>query len=364
MKILIIAPLKAPYTGNALPIKLIFDYYKEFHQITLVNLNKKSFKAGIDSLKRIFEIIRIFFLVSIKCSKKDIIYLTIAESFSGNLRDIIIYILTYSKRKKTIIHMLGGAAMKSILDEKNGMIFKVNRFFISRLGAVIVEGKAQADFFSNVISPDRIFIVPNFAQEYLFTNELEIEEKFSNTKVFKVLFLSNMILGKGHQELISAFLQLNANDKQKFQLDFAGSFENEEEKEIFVQKIAPFNQVRYHGHVSGNEKIELFKNAHIFILPTYYPYEGQPFVIIEAYAGGCFVITTNHSGIGYIFSDKINGMLVEKKSVDSIVNAFKSIIKKNDDLLIIGKSNYKYALMNYTESNYIKGIEHVINSLS
>ena len=62
-------------------------------------------------------------------------------------------------------------------------------------------------------------------------------------------------------------------------------------------------------------------------MPTYYPYEGQPISIIEAYAMGCVVISTNHSGIPYIFSDK-NGFIVEKNSISSLVDLFLTILDK------------------------------------
>ena len=75
----------------------------------------------------------------------------------------------------------------------------------------------------------------------------------------------------------------------------------------------------------------LYLKSQIFCLPTYYPFEGQPISILEAYATGCFVITTGHSGIPEIFRDKINGIMVEPKSVQSIKQAIEYIyINKNN----------------------------------
>jgi len=364
MKILIIAPLTPPYTGNALPVKLIFDHLDKRHDIKLVNLNKKSYKAGINSLKRVFEIINVFFQIILSFKNKDLIYLTIAESFSGNLRDLIIYSIMFSKRKKTIIHMLGGASMKNILDENNGIIFKINRFFIKRLGNVIVEGQMQADFFSKVIPMEQIYIIPNFAQEFLFTNTKAIEEKFLKVEPLNLLFLSNMIYGKGHNELLNAFIQLDSIEKEQLRIDFAGNFDTEKEKNDFLKKISSYSQIKYNGHVSGKEKHRLFSNAHVFCLPTYYPYEGQPFVIVEAYASGCAVITTNHSGISNIFTDKINGYEVEKASVESLKMALKSIISQKSNLSSFAIINYNHALEKYTEQNYLIKIEKLVNQYS
>ena len=38
----------------------------------------------------------------------------------------------------------------------------------------------------------------------------------------------------------------------------------------------------YHGVVRGAHKIEFLRRAHVFVLPTWYPWEGQPMSIIEA----------------------------------------------------------------------------------
>ena len=71
--------------------------------------------------------------------------------------------------------------------------------------------------------------------------------------------------------------------------------------------------------MTGEKKRRLFAEAHVFCLPTYYSYyEGQPISILEAYASGCVVITTDHGGICDIFKDKINGFRVEKRSCLSI----------------------------------------------
>lgn len=361
MNILIIAPLTPPYTGNALPIKLIYDHYNLNHTIKIANLNKESYKPGINSFKRIFEISKVFLKIIFNFRKCDLIYLTIAESFAGNLRDLVIYAITFPKRKKTIIHMLGGAAMKNILTTKKSIIFQLNKFFISRIGNVIVEGQMQANFFANVTTTEHIRIIPNFAQDFLFTNLKEIELNFNKAIPLKILFLSNMIEGKGYMELLNAFLQLNEFEKGQISIDFAGKFESLDDKNKFLYLLSPYSQLKYHGQVNGKEKIDLFGNAHIFCLPTYYQFEGQPFVIIEAYASGCVVITTNHSGIDQIFRNNINGFEVKKTSIDSLKEAIRFSLKQKTNLSNIAKHNLEYSLENFTEMTYLKNIDNVTN---
>ena len=115
--------------------------------------------------------------------------------------------------------------------------------------------------------------------------------------------------------------------------------------------------------MNGEEKANLYKEAHIFCLPTYYPFEGQPFVIIESYAAGCFVITTEHSGIPYIFKDMVNGVKVEKKSVDDLVKIMRKVLEEKYDMYNIGINNYQLAKEQYTSNIYLDKVERVFNKV-
>jgi len=72
---------------------------------------------------------------------------------------------------------------------------------------------------------------------YLFIGEEKIKYKFENTEPLRILFLSNLIQGKGHNELVDAYLSLNDNLKKRVIIDFAGGFESEIQKIEFLNKI-------------------------------------------------------------------------------------------------------------------------------
>ena len=148
-------------------------------------------------------------------------------------------------------------------------------------------------------------------------------------------------------------------------IDFAGDFESENQRKKFLSKIKNSEAIEYHGVVYGEEKKKLFANAHIFCLPTYYSYyEGQPISILEAYASGCVVITTNHGGICDIFEDGENGFYVEKKSPNSIKVTLEKILEKKKILLRIALRNRRLAEEKYTRSNYIASLTRILRAFS
>jgi glycosyltransferase involved in cell wall biosynthesis len=364
MRILVIAPLPTsdsdlPLSGNALPIKVLVENLRKAHEVEVIDLSKKGYESGFN-FGRVFQILGILWHIFKAQFGKDRIYLTVAESLQGNIRDMLIYIICYPKLSKTIIHMLGGNEMKNILSPKNGIQYRINRFFIKKLKGVVVEGQAQKDTFSNGTSLDKIHIIPNFAEDFLINTETNIIAKFSNTNPLRVLFLSNMLYGKGHFELLESYLSLETSIRKKLLLDYAGGFESEEDKNVFLSKIEGQQGVTYHGSVKGEVKKNLFQQAHVFCLPTYYPFEGQPFSIIEAFAAGCCVITTNHSGIRYIFKDEKNGFEVEKKSIESLKAVLIRAINEKDNLLQYGLNNLQETKEKYTQQQFIDSVLQVL----
>ena len=363
MKALFIAPVPPPMSGNALPVKVLYENLKKDHDIELVNLSKKNHKAGIDSLSRIFKILSVLIQVGLKCKRRDLVYLAIAESFAGNIRDIIIYLLCILRLKSVVIHMLGGAGLNNMITKKKSPRFFVNRFFLKRIGGIIVEGKTQHDMFSIVTDVRKIHIIPNFAESFLFENEKSIISNFQKVDPLRIIFISNMLYGKGHFELIEAYKRLDKKLKKNIQIDFAGKIVTDYEKGRFENKIKGEKNIKYHGSVYGFEKKKLFANAHVFCLPTYYPYEGQPFCIIEAYATGCVVITTYHSGISDIFTDELNGYKVEKKSVDSLVFVLERVYREKEQLCAIALSNQRIARKKHSQIKYIELVKKAFMSV-
>jgi glycosyltransferase involved in cell wall biosynthesis len=121
--------------------------------------------------------------------------------------------------------------------------------------------------------------------------------------------------------------------------------------------------VRYHGVVHGELKRRLFAEAHVFCLPTYYPYEGQPISILEAYASGCAVITTDHSGIFDIFTAGANGLAVAKQSVASLRAALEQALAEPQTLHRMARANHELALRSYRTTRYADELIAIITGL-
>jgi glycosyltransferase involved in cell wall biosynthesis len=261
-----------------------------------------------------------------------------------------------------IIHLHGGGIRKLIFDRYR-ILYHLNKFFLKRIGGAVVLGKSLKSIFESMVPPDRIFVVPNFAEDYLFLDKKNIKKKFLKVNPLRILFLSNLIPGKGYEELINAYMTSKDDVKKIIRIDFAGGFESEDDKKKFLYKIKDIAELHYHGIVSDEKKKELFSNSHLFCLPTYYYYEGQPISILEAYASGCVVITTDHGGVSDIFKNRVNGFEVLKKSAVSIKRRIEQILKKPEQLLPMALLNRKIVYDKYRTSTYCSSLLKIFENI-
>ncbi len=354
MKILFLAPIPPPLTGQS----VISNYLKNRlilnkHELSLINLSKDNLFSVNFSIKRLFQSFIFFFKLFKHRNDYDIFYHTISQSFLGNLKDIIIYIILYFKLSKLIIHLHGGGIKRELWD-RNIFLYKINRFFLLKIGGVIILGNSHIEIVKDILVKDKIFIIPNFAEEQFFLTKPEIIKKFNNVDKVIVLFMSNLMKKKGYQELLQSYFLLPDNYKSKIELVFAGEFQNRTEKHIFIDKIKNDTNIRYLGIVDGEMKNSLLASAHILCLPTTL-LEGQPVCILEAYASGCIVLTTEQPGILDVFKNKINGYSIESEPI-SISKQLISFFHTESENKKIALHNYEHAKLNLTEDLFYENI--------
>jgi glycosyltransferase involved in cell wall biosynthesis len=352
MRVLFIAPLPPPTHGQSLASDVFYQRVLEQNTVQVVNMAEPTARHLLDRIRRVPKVLGFLTDVAKQRRGADVIYLSISESFLGNLKDLCIYLICYSSLGKMFIHLLGGAGIRRIL-AGDGLRYRLNRFFIRRLSGVIVEGQTQAATFSPLVGPERIHVVPNFAEDFLFVTEDEIRRKFAGRTTINVLFLSNLLFGKGHNELVEAYLSLARETRDRVRIVFVGGFDSRNARSEFLQKLDGHEGLVYKGEfIGGTEKKALYNETHVFCLPTYYPYEGQPISILEAYATGCVVITTEHSGIPDVFKDGVNGFAVKTKSSQSIRQVLETILKDGRHLIDIAIHNRNTAYEKYRTDIY------------
>lgn len=347
MKALFIAPIPPPINGQSLASKVFLDELETSTEVYVVDLSRTITGGVVNSILRLLKLIKIYLDICIcRPASYQAIYFTISESLQGNVKDMVIYLLCYRQLDRMTVHLHGGANMQRLMNST--FLSFLNNFFLRKVKNIIVLGETQHEIFQDPEVKKKLKIIPNFSEDYLFMKDELIFQKHQAGSKINLLYLSNLVPSKGYMELLEAYYGLPASVRKNYVVHFAGEFSNGAAKEAFFRKAGGDQSVVYHGVVKGEEKRKLFHSSQVFCLPTYFPFEGQPISILEAYASGCVVITTNHSGIKDIFTDGVNGYQVEKRSVDSLKVAMIAVFQDKELLHDIAVNNKKLAQEKFT----------------
>ncbi|WP_374407609.1 glycosyltransferase family 4 protein [Hydrogenophaga sp.] len=362
--VLFIAPLPPPIDGQSKASGMALQAMRNSdYLVKAVNLNRSSLNRSFGSqINRVLEVFFIFLKIAVGARRSELIYISLSESLLGNFKDLVIYCILFRKLDRVTLHMLGGTGMNVILNERP-FLSKINGFFMRRMSKVLVEGSRGHRIFEKYFNANQIYTIPNFVDDHLISSESSIIDKFTRSKKIQILYLSNMLPGKGYLDLFEAFVGLPDSAKERLVLKFVGGFSSTSDREHFLSLILGYPNIEYLGSfIDGDEKKALYMNSHVFCLPTYYPYEGQPISILEAYATGCVVLTTQHAGIPDIFAENVNGYVVSSRNPESIRRSIIKVLNDLDAARDIALRNANEAHSKYQSStfraNFINAIKN------
>ncbi len=149
-----------------------------------------------------------------------------------------------------------------------------------------------------------------------------------------ILFIGRIEIRKNIHGLIKAFELLKKRYKVPHKLVLAGPIPR---SGIFDTKRS---DLKFLGYVSEQEKLQLFQNAEMFILPSFYEGFGMP--ILEAQSSGCPVITSNISSMPEVAGQ--GALLINPKNIEEIAEMMYKIISDSQlkkDLIEKGYENIK-----------------------
>ena len=281
--------------------------------------------------------------------KIDIIHIQGASKISFWRASIFIYI-AHIFNKKIIYHIHGGGFKTFSFQHHKAVNFIFSKCDV--IGALSTKWKA---FFEQEFHCKDVRIIPNII-DYP-------KENHSDRKDIPVqfLFLGKICDKKGIFDLIDIIDEKKDVFKGKMKLIIGGNGETDRLEKVIKEKKLD-EMVQFVGWVSGEKKISLLNNSHIFILPSYI--EAYPISILEAMSYHLPVIATNVGDIPEIIHNGEEGYLVEPGNkgqiLDAILKALNSpalLIKLSDQ----GFEKCKKHLPNNVENELTELYSSLIN---
>jgi len=163
-------------------------------------------------------------------------------------------------------------------------------------------------------------------------------QNMQNSIPIKILFLARLIHEKGVFELLEA-VKILTEKGRNIELVIAG---NGEDFESLKALAVDMKNVRLTGDVQGQDKIALFKECHIYALPSYYG-EGLPTSVLEAMLFGMPVLTSEAGGLKYFFQNEKMGYLVPTKNPSVLADKIETLISNDEKMLQMANYNFVYA---------------------
>jgi glycosyltransferase involved in cell wall biosynthesis len=188
---------------------------------------------------------------------------------------------------------------------------------------------------------DVIEVFPNFLPDGAI-----LSEKRTGPFSGSCVFVGQIKEEKGVFDIIAAI-----DGKPGMTCDFYGQI-LDRDRDRFFGMLGQCAQCHYRGMLEGGEIIGTISKYDALLLPTRHPGEGQPAVIIEAFAAGVPVITTKWKSIPELVGNGSRGMLVPVNSPGAILTALERL---RDDATLVGSltENAREYVKDVSESSLI-----------
>jgi glycosyltransferase involved in cell wall biosynthesis len=289
---------------------------------------------------------------NLKKFQPDIVHINPSLTNIAIIRDFI-FLKTIKKEGYPVLFFIHGW-QKKISNRFEKTIFK--QYFKKRFemaDAIVVLANEFKDILLTLgLNPNKIFVSTTMVESSQY---MPFNKKFSEP--YNILFCGTMKKSKGPYELLNAipFIIEKYSDASFNFIGDGTELNNlkEKTKEMGIEK-----NVNFKGFKTGNDKIELFKQAHIFVSPSYS--EGFPTVILEAMASGTVLIYTPVGGLKNALTEFKNGLMIKSIPPDpnEIANHIIQLILYPDLMKRISQNNIDDVREKYDVKIITKFIEN------
>jgi len=354
--ILLVGLAPPPFHGQSIATGLLFDH--NWGDISVAKLPIR-YSKNIDEIgKASFSKVLYMFKLVAQCWKMkftsgaNILYYTpTSPNLVPFVRDAVFLMLCRPLFKRTILHYHAGGMPE----------FLESHWLRKIIGKWIYGRKAWALALTNYVKVPGL----EFGASKLFTiaNGVEIpQELISVTRqeeaTVEILFVGNLYEDKGIFDAINAVKKVQKRSNKNIVLNVMGDSPDpviSKRVEAIIANVGA--KVNLLGICKEDEKWRHFKNADLFLFPSYYSSENQPLVLLEAMASGLPVIATHWRGIpGQVIHEE-TGLLVKPKQVDQIAEAILQLVEDFDKRILMGERAREIYLKEFTVTAHVKKLE-------
>ena len=247
--------------------------------------------------------------------KPDLVYITPNSAGAPFYKDFVTVMMLKLMGQRIVMHFHN----KGVATRQNRRLDNwLYRRYFKNVKLILLADALYNDV-KKYMKKEDVFVCPNAIPEISMTTECMASKSNKATitpicnRIPRILWLTNIMKTKGIMEFLSA-LKILKDKGIKFNVDFVGGLTKEMSGEEFDTALT-MNGLNgcctYHGPKYGEEKYVFFRNADIFVLPSYT--EALPVSILEAMQFGLPVVASNVGGVSAEVENGVTGYLLGGK---------------------------------------------------
>ena len=316
-RILILGQTPPPFGGQAINIQKMLDMLDknqfQFKHIRL-DFSEELNDMGSFNFKKAIKLIKIFWKIiweMMVYQPHYIYYPPAGPTRNAVYRDLVLLFPIKIFGFKRIFHFHAGgiATIYPKLNQWAKWIFRYVYFNAEQAICLSKAGAIDAHF----LKIDAISIIASGVEPFTTTSLSKDQNKFF------VLFAGLCSQSKGILDFIAVIRQSKQlNNQIKGRVIGKPSSILEANALLEAEKEGI---LEYLGVVTGKEKEAIFLTSSTFLFPTVFESENFPTVIVEAFAAGLPVISTNWRGIPDLVVHEQNGFLFEPHDTEAMANS-------------------------------------------
>ena len=222
------------------------------------------------------------------------------------------------------------------------------RQLVRRLAALVFLTEHLAAACAEHVPDAKRIVIPNTIGDDVIPARSTVEARWRTRDAgapLRLLYLSAMIPSKGYAAVLEATAQLQAHGVP-VETTFVGRWESTEAEAAFHRRIGALglaSVVDVRGGVGREAVGALHLGADLLVLPTTYPAEAQPLVVLEALAAGTPVLVSRHAGLPEMIEDGREGLFIRPDDPADIANAAQRAAHDWPDLSRAARTRFERA---------------------
>ncbi|NDJ76223.1 MAG: glycosyltransferase [Chloroflexi bacterium] len=262
-----------------------------------------------------------------------------------------------------VVGHLHGCMFKELIEHGNWLTRRGVAYVLALPTVIIALSEGWRTFLVERINPRlNVVVVPNTVDDD-FARLAHQQRPGRSPEGVKVLFVGSLLIRKGILDALGAVHEvLDAFPATQFV--FAGGIKSEAERAEIERACATVRtngQVHFPGIVTGADKLRLFEEADIFILPAYH--ENFPIVVLEAMAASLPLVVTPVGALPEVLREGENCFFVDPGNPAQLADRVQNLIADRNLRRRMGTANGELFRREFDQPAILQKIEQVYRSL-